>query len=109
MPADLFELDDNGNPIGISFEKVKDFIKRATPFHLDLEHFYLIHYRAKLSFLEELSKQVTLYQILLFGRETTYHSNTPYRPHMNGEICPNRRCGMLEKQSRSYSKAFRNI
>lgn len=110
MPDNLLQLNSLGESIGIDLRAVKNFILRTTPYHLDLESYLLVHYRAKTVFLEELAKQTTAYEQIIWTKqviralkyiehlinrvlesdETTYNCNKPYEPHLPGIKCPNR-------------------
>lgn len=109
MPDNLLSTNEEGEPIGINFSAIKHWILKTTPYHTDVQPYLLVHYRAKTTFLEELSKQATSWQILLWtgdvvralayietltncileADETSYLCDL--RNHLGNEICPNRR------------------
>lgn len=109
MPYHLLRYNDQRRPVGINLYQVKNFIYETTPFHADLQPYLLVHFRAKTSFLEELARQTTPWQCLIWATdilksfeyieklidtilaedETTYSCDL--RNHIAGEICPNRR------------------
>lgn len=108
MPDNLIKTNDSGEPIGINLQSVKNFIVRTTPFHLDLQPYFLVHFRAKTTFIEELAKQATSWEFtqwtpdiiralayieklidtILESDETTYACDL--RNHQIGQTCPNR-------------------
>lgn len=108
MPNNLLRYSEEGEPIGLNLQAVKQFVEKTTPFHSDLQPYLLVHYRAKATFLEELSQQAIPWQIVLWtidvikalkyieqlidtileADETTYSCDL--RNHRPGEICPNR-------------------
>lgn len=109
MPDNLIQLNDSGEAIGINISAVKNWALKTTPFHTDFELYQLVHYRAKTTYLEELSRQATIRQLthwtkevqkalkylellidsILEEDETTYKCDL--RRHAPGENCPNRR------------------
>lgn len=109
MPDNLLRYDEQGAAIGLNIQAVKNFVAKTTPFHSDLIPYILVHYRARAAYLEELSKQTTPWQIVVWtsdvikalaylekvvdaileADETTYSCDL--RNHRQGEICPNRR------------------
>lgn len=66
MPDNLLRYNEQGEPIGLSLEAVKNFVVKTTPFHSDLLPYLLVHYRAKAAYLEELSKQTIPWQIIIW-------------------------------------------
>lgn len=108
MPENLLRKNDSGDSIGVNFQAVKNFIVKSSPFHLDLQPYLLVHFRAKATFLEELARQASNWEIItwtpdivkalayvekiidsiLEADETTYACNL--QNHQNGSVCPNR-------------------
>lgn len=109
MPDNLLKLNLQGEPIGVDICAIKNWILKTTPHHTDVQPYLLVHYRAKTTFLEEIAKQATPWQLVIWtsdvvkalvyietlvdkileADETTYACDL--RNHLNGEICPNRR------------------
>lgn len=109
MPDNLLRKNNVGEPNGLNFLAIKNFIEKSTPFHLDLQPYLLAHYRAKSSFIEELARQASNWEIttwtpeiikafsyierlidcILEADETTFACDL--RNHHSGAVCPNRR------------------
>lgn len=109
MPDNLLKYNSDGEAIGINVSAVKNWVVKTTPYHSDLLPYLLVHYRAKAAYLEELARQTTPWQIIiwtadvtkaliyleqlidciLLADETGY--NCDLRHHTQLEICPNRR------------------
>lgn len=109
MPDNLLRKNNKGEPIGLNLLAIKNFIAKTTPFHLELQPYLLAHYRAKSSFIEELARQASNWEIVTFtpeietalayieklidcileADETTFACDL--RNHHNGAVCPNRR------------------
>lgn len=109
MPSNLLRYNEDREPVGINLSAIKHWIVKATPHHTDLQPYLLVHYRAKAALLEELAKQATTWQLIIWtsdvvkaltyvetlidgileADETTYSCDL--RQHVGHEICPNRR------------------
>lgn len=132
MPANLLRDNVEGQPIGLNLYAVEEWIHKTTPFHADLQPYLLVHFRAKATFLEELSRQATNWQIIIWttdviralgyieklidtileADETMYSCDL--RNHIVGEICPNRRNLSLpdpedKKSGRTAGKTTANV
>lgn len=108
MPNNLLKYSSSGEPIGLNISAVKNFVLQTTAHHADLRPYLLVHYKAKTTYLEELAKQLTPWQIIIWtteviealtyvekltdcileADETTYGCDL--RNHQAGEVCPNR-------------------
>lgn len=107
MPENFLNKNGEGETNGVNYEAVKQYIVKSSPYHLDLQPYMLVHFRAKATFLEALAQQISNWEFitstpyivkalkyienlidsLLESDETTFACNL--RNHHN-EICPNR-------------------